>query len=281
MVVLAAVIIAAVVGPPALGFGPRVVGSAVRAPIPGPPAVGDCLTSPPTPAGSGLTTGIAIGAAPVASCAGEGPHFGEIVSVTDGSRGRPTGVGVRPAVPDPNACRSPVRDYLGWTADPWDPVQLSAVTLLGPDTAQIGDGQRWLACALVTGAHGYPGSVRDGFGRAADLYGRCQDTRAGIRSRVPCHDPHDVEVFGQAVVGADDQAGLDPSCAALVTARTGLADPTAGGQLLVRAGPDDPNTVPPDVSASGQAMTCDVQVAGERLLVAGLAGVGERPLPWS
>ena len=143
-------------------------------------------------------------------------------------------------MPDPNACVPPVRDYLGWTAQPWDPVLLDALFLLGPDADQVADGQRWIACALGTGSNGYPG-LRPGRVRsAADLYGRCQDTRQGARSRVSCTDPHDVELFGTAVVGADDQAGLDASCTTLVTARSELADPTAGGRLAVRV----PRTIP-------------------------------------
>lgn len=280
VVVLVAVIIAAIVGPPALGFGPRVAGTAERGPIAGPPAPGDCLTSPPVPAGSPIDGRIAIAAARTGDC-GDGPHVGEIVSVTDISTAVPTAGPNDAPVPDPNSCGVPVRSYLSWTAEPWNPVLLGAVTLLGPDAVQFADGQRWIACAVTTGADPYPGSVRDGFGRAADLYGECRDSRRGARSRVSCAVGHDVEVIGTAVIGADDQAGLAASCAQLISARSGMADPTAGGRLEVRVSPDDPNTVPPDVSAGGQAMICSVRVVGDGLLVASLVGVGDRPLPWS
>lgn len=279
LVVLAVVIIAAVAAPPALGFGPRVAGSAERVPIAGPPAPGDCLTSRPTPAGSPIDGRIAIAAARTGACSA-GSHVGEIVSVTDRSATDPAGVVVDSPVPDPNTCVPAVRAYLGWTAQPWEPVLLDALFLLGPDADQVADGQRWLACALGSGSDGYRGSVRDGFGAAADLYGRCRDTRQGARSRVSCSDPHDVELFGTAVVGADDQAGLDVSCTTLVTARSEMADPTAGGRLAVQVAPYDPNTVPPDVSAGGQTMTCGLRVVGESLLVGSLVGVGTRPLPW-
>jgi hypothetical protein len=251
----------------------------VRAPIAGPPAPGDCLTSPPKPAGSPIDGRLAIAAAPTGPCA-DGVHFGEIVSVGNGPTTVPTGVAVNPPLPDANACVPLLRQYLGWTALPWNPVLLDAVTLLGPDAGQIADGQRWIACALSTGSDGYPDSVRDGFGRAADLYGHCQDSRLGARSRVSCADPHDVEVFATAIIGADDQAGLDASCTELITARSGMTDPTADGRLVVRVAPYDPNTVPPDVSAGGQAMICSVRVVGDGLLVASLVGVGDRPLPW-
>ncbi len=277
---LAVVIIAAVVGPPALGLGAQVAGVAAPVPIPGMPAVGDCLLEPPEAAGSALTSfGIAIAAAPTGTCPradDDDQAFGEIVSVAP-TMARPDGSDAL----DPQACRQPVRDYLGWTAGPWDPVMVDTVVLVGPDRVQYAGGQRWWACAVTTGSHGYRGSVRDGYGRAADLFGQCQDLRLGERSHVACHDPHTAEVFGSAVVGADGLADLTDTCTTLVRQRTGMSDPTAGGTLAVRAGPFDPNTVPPDVSAGGQSMTCSLRVVGDGLLVASLVGIGDRPLPWS
>ncbi|HEY7811788.1 MAG TPA: septum formation family protein [Nakamurella sp.] len=282
---LAIVIIIAVVGPAALGFGPQTAGVAVRAPIPGPPVAGDCVTSPYLGAGSALSVGIAVGVAPYAACPAPGDSrrdFGEIVSVTPDVRAFPTISARQQSPPDPDACRAPVLDYLGWAAEPWDPVFTDLVSLVGPDTVQYASGQRWIACALITGRDGYPGSVRDGaFGRAADLYGRCESTRSALRPRVGCDDPHDAEVFGVALVGVDGLSDLADSCTRLVVQRTGLADPTAGGLLQVRAVPFDPNTVPPDVSASKQSMVCEIRVTGDGLLDASLVGVGDRPLPWA
>lgn len=266
----------ALVLPAALGR--RIAGSAGRPPVPAPPAVGDCLTAPPTPAGSPIDGRIAVAAAPADGCS-DGVRFGEIVSVDNRPATVPAGVAVSLPVPDPNACGSPLRSYLGWTSQPWNPVALDAVILLGPDAEQVAVGQTWIACAITTGRDGYRGSVRDGFGPAADRYGRCQPTLRFDPAPTPCDRPHAVEMLGTAVVGFDDLAGLDASCADLVRQRTGLTDPTAGGRLAVRVAPVDPNTVPPDVSAGGQAMTCGVQVDGGGMLTAALTGIGDRPLP--
>ncbi len=280
---LAAVIIAAVVGPAVLGFGPRVAGMAERTPIPGPPVVGDCLLAPPVAAGSALTSlGIAIAAAPYAACPAPGDSgraFGEIVSVTPDVREFPTTGVSRQPVPDPEACDGALRDYLDWPAGPWEPVILDPLTMVGPDAGQYAVGQRWIACALTGWGQGYTGSVRDGFGRAADRYGQCEGSTAS--SQIPCSEPHTTEVFGVAMVDAGGRSDLADSCATLVAARTGMADPTAGGQLVVRAGSFDPRVAPSDDGAGRQATTCAVRVAGGRMLDASLAGIGDRPLPWS
>lgn len=270
--------------------GQRVSGTAGRAPIPGQPQVGDCLTAPYVGAGAAVpVAGITLGAAPYDRCPGAADGrrvFGEVVLVAADLTSFPT---VFPAVgggrsppPDPSACAGALRAYLGWTATSWDPVFDDTLVLLGPGAAQYADGQRWIACAVITGDRGYPVPVRAGaFGRAADLYQQCADSRLGPRSRVRCDDPHDVEVFGTAVIGPDGQGDLADTCARLITARTGLADPTAGGLFEVRAGPDDPNTVPPDVSASGQEVICAIRVTAGRPLAASLVGVAGRPLPWN
>lgn len=292
---LALVIVAAVIGPPALGLGPRVSGTAARKPVPGPPTIGDCLTEPLAEGSVPASVAIPVPAVRYGPC-GDGTaaggtgggrrlNYGEILSVTDGVD---TFTSSRQSVPagvlgaySTDSCQQPLRDYLAWSADPWAPVLGDSTALVGPDVAQHLLGQRWIACVVTAGSHGYPGSVRDGPGRAADLYGQCEDTREALGPRVPCDDPHDTEVFGVALVDADGLSGLADSCLTLVTARTGMTDPAAGGRLVVRAGPFDPNTVPPDVSAGGQSMTCAVRVVGDGLLDASLVGVGDRPLPWA
>lgn len=279
--VLAVALIAAALVPAVLGPGRRIDGVAAPAPIAPPPAVGDCLTAPPEAAGSPLTArGLAIAAAPSAACSSAW-GYGEIVSVTADARDFPT-TGTSPqAPPDPDACRGAVRDYLGWTVEPWIPVVTDTVVLIGPDPVQAAAGQRWIACVLAPDVRGYPGSLRDRVpGPAADRSGWCKDSRSPAGWRVGCADPHDVEVFGSALIGIDELSGLTDSCARLVAERTGSSDPTAGGVLQVRAGPDDPNTVPPDVSASRQSVICTLRVTGDGMLTASLVGRGDGPLPW-
>ncbi len=279
--VLAVALIAAALVPAVLGPGRRIEGVAVPAPIPPPPAVGDCLTGRPVPAGSPLTArGLAVAAAPTGACSTTW-GYGEIVSVTADGRTFPT-IGDQPqAPPDPDSCRPAVRAYLGWDVTPWTPVVADDVVLVGPDAVQIAAGQQWIACALTPDERGYPGSVRDRTpGPAADRSGWCKDSRSPAGWRVGCDEPHDVEVFGVALISIDELAGLTDSCARLVAERTGASDPTASGLLQVRAGPDDPNTVPPDVSASRQSVICTLRVTGDGLLTASLVGRGDGPLPW-
>lgn len=257
--------------------GRRIAGTPGRPPIPAPPAVGDCLTEPPDFAASPLMLSVVLATAPVATCT-DGPRssFGEVVMVT--------GASTPPEALDAfgyDDCVAPMQEYLGWPPSRWWPAGAAALVLLGPDAEQVAVGQSWIACAMVTGPDGYSGSVRDGFGPAADQYGDCDPTRRFDQAPRPCDEPHTEEVIGRAVVGFDDLTGLEESCADLVRRRTGLTDPTAGGRLAVRVAPVDPNTVPPDVSAGGQTMTCGVRVVGDGTLTAALTGIGDRPLPLS
>ncbi|WP_420122836.1 hypothetical protein [Nakamurella sp.] len=256
--------------------GRRITGTASRPPVPDPPVVGDCLTAPLAWAASPLILPVVLATAPVAACsATPGSSFGEVVLVT------------RPAAPaalgafEWDDCAAPLQTYLGWPSSRWRPAPSAVLALLGPDAEQVEVGQAWVACAITTGALGYAGSVRDGFGPAADRYGDCDPTRPFDPAPRPCDEPHEQEAIGRAVVGFDDLAGLDASCADLVRRRTGLPDPTAGGRLAVLVAPVDPNTVPPDVSAGGQTMTCGVRVVGPGKLTASLVGIGDRPLPLS
>ena len=291
-VVLAVGLIVAVAVPAALGFGRQVAGAAVRAPIPGAPVPGDCLHAPLVRNGSPMSfVEFSIGTAPVGPCApGDNPdvtdgtqNYGEIVSVTPGVLAPRANIAGRLGSAGPGLCGQGAADYLGWTAHPWTPVLVDAVSLVGPDTEQYLGGQRWLACAVVTGDHGYRGSVRDGrAGAVADLYGRCDDTRSSPVLRVWCFQPHDTEVFGSAVV-ENGAADLTTSCLGLVTQRTGMSDPTDGGLLRVSAAAVKPPGWPTIVAQPGelQAIACAVTVTGGRLLTASLVGAGGGPLPWA
>ena len=300
---LAVSLIVAVALPAALGFGRQVAGAAVRAPIPGAPVPGDCLQAPLVRNGSPMSfLEFSIAAAPAGPCVpGIGPgdgsgggsggdssrpateNYGEIVSVTPGVLAPRANIAGRLGSAGPGLCGQGAADYLGWTAQPWTPVLVDAVSLVGPDTEQYLGGQRWLACAVVTGDHGYRGSVRDGrAGAVADLYGRCDDTRSSPVLRVWCFQPHDTEVFGSAVV-ENGAADLTPSCLGLVAQRTGMSDPTDGGLLRVSAAAVNPPGWPAVAAQPGEmeAVACAVTVTGGRLLTASLVGVGGGPLPWA
>jgi hypothetical protein len=152
-------------------------------------------------------------------------------------------------------------------------VATRAVILVGPDISQYLSGQRWIACAIRPAQSPYPGSIRGArAGPAADAFGRCEWPGPPVE-RVPCGEPHTVEVFGIAIGRDRGDDGL-LRCTELVAAVTGMIDPTAGGQLRVQG---DGN----GIGAGGTAPTCGVRVTGNRSLRGSLLGHGPGPLPWS
>jgi len=293
-VVVAVSLIVAVVVPVALGLGRPRAGVAVRAPIPTPPQVGECLHAPVLVGGSALTlVGISIGTAPVGPCktgdAGSasvsipGPttpeNYGEILSVIADVLFSSAASSDPQATPEPGWCRESVEAYLEWTAKPWTPVLTDSTWVVGPTDEQYRTGQRWIACAVLSGDRGYFGSVRESrSGPAADVYGRCGNRPAPV-VRVWCSQPHNVEVFAFGVV--DD--GTQDSCTRLITERTGMTDPTADGMLQVRIVATNSSADDPWTSSDGriQSVTCGIRVAGDGLLIASLVGRGDGPLPWA
>lgn len=272
-----AVLISVVV--PAAGLGRESRGRAVRTPVPPPPVVGDCLLSVVVPDGSALKPfTVSIASARIGPCAADAesgrPGFGEIVSVTADQRAFARGTDGEPIAPEPGACRPAADAYLGWPSTTWAPPATRAVVLVGPDISQYLTGQRWIACAIRPAHSPYPGSIRAAPpGPAADAFGRCERPGPPV-VRVPCGEPHTVEVFGIAIGGDRDGDGLLRSCAELAAAVTGMADPTAGGQLRVQVDGHG-------IGAGGTAPTCGVRVTGNRSLRGSLLSQGPGPLPWS
>ena len=164
--------------------------------------------------------------------------------------------------------------YLDWPDPTWAPVTTRKVFLLGPDISQYQSGQRWLACAIAPAHDAYLGSLRDEGNRsAANAFGQCRSLSAPGPKRVPCAQPHEIEIFGTAL-GDDADANAiarTGSCASLLTAVTRMPDPTAGGQLEVQIVPD---------RLLGRR-NCEVQVLGDRLLHESLLGWGDEPLPFA
>ena len=149
-----------------------------------------------------------------------------------------------------------------------------AVILVGPDISQYLAGQRWIACGIRPTVSPYPGSIRGARpGPAADAFGRCERPGPPVE-RVPCGEPHTVEIFGIAIGRDRDDEGLLRSCTGLVAAVSGMADPTAGGELRIQ---DDAI----GIVTAGTAPTCGVRVTGNRSLRGSLLTHGPGPLPWS
>ena len=291
VVLIAAVLVALAI--PALA-GRRVAGSATRSSAPNAPEFGQCLSAAPEPT---LAYGrVTAFAAPSGPC---GPlNFGEIVFVAPDLRAFPSTMDFdRTSSVDPSVCEAPARQYLGWgpgapsgSAGPtdteraladWHPVVTQTLVLIGPDAAQFLAGQRWIGCAMLPRKAPYSGSLRTGASSgalpAADAYGFCREHPAGATRRErPCSVAHDAEVFGWAATGgwgAPTDGSPAPgralsSCRALVTAVTGMTDPSAGGSLRVVVETDRAS----DAAGSGRA-TCLVEVAGNSRLGGGLTWI--------
>lgn len=286
--VVAAVLLSALVLPGIAGT--RLTGAAQRAPIPGPPSVGFCLSA--TPAGNGGpfdSPKMRVLTGPVGPC--DDANFGEVVSVQDVETFRGSSTD-RMAVLDPAACELPAAQYLGWAgpapgaapaeAAGWLPVALQNLVLFGPGDAQYSVGQRWISCVLLPGLTPYPGSVRGTEpGPAVDAFGTC---RAGANNtaspHVPCSEPHVSEVVGVGSVESDQVPELVKACRELFSREARLSDPTAGGALSIWVEAGGSFGDPPQGGNAGSTPgRCTVSATGGRQLDASLLGVGDGPLP--
>jgi len=300
-VVLIAAVLVALAIPSATGR--RIAGSAARSSAPDAPEVGNCLTAAPEPT---LAYGrVTAFAAPAGRC---GPaNFGEIVFVAADFRAFPSSmVFDRTSLVDASVCDSPAREYLGW--DPaapsggagrsdvaralavWRPVLTQTLVLIGPDADQYFAGQHWIGCAMLPRQVPYSGSLRTGAASgafpAANAYGSCRARSTSTAGReLPCSVAHDAEIFGWSATGgwgaptggpaepaAEAPESVLSSCRALVTAVTGMTDPSARGSLRVVVETDRAS----DAAGSGRA-TCLVEVVGNSRLGGGLTWIGTRP----
>ena len=291
-VVLIAAVLVALAIPTTTGR--RIAGSAARSTVLDAPEFGQCLSAAPEP--TVAYRRVTAFAAPVGPC---GPaSFGEIVFVAPDLRAFPSSMEFdRTSFVDASVCEAPARAYLGWdpgvwngSAGPtdieraladWHPVLTQTLVLMGPDAAQYLAGQRWIGCAMLPRQAPYSGSVRTGAASgafpAADAYGSCRAHPTGTAGRdLPCSVAHDVEVFGWAATsgwgaptsGAAVEESVLSSCRALVTAVTGMIDPSAGGSLRVVVESERAS----DAAGSGRA-TCLVEVAGNSRLGGGLTWI--------
>lgn len=287
--------------------GRRTNGTASRVPVPDPPQVGQCLLGSIDLQRSALTySQVAVTAAPVGQCADA--NYGEVVSVTADHHDFPSTVVNRVRHPEPLACQSQARGYLGWDASsasvtgeatvsdpprgaggdpmkalgPWRPVSTVYVGLLGPNIWQYLSGQTWIACVVYPRAGPYAGTVRDGVaGSAAAAFGLCADgPEPALQQRVSCAEPHSTEAFAATGTGEASQDVLTASCRALVAAATGMTDPTAGRELsvAVEGGGSFGLSVPPAIPGASSLVYSDPRDVepGQVSCVVGV--VGDRQL---
>lgn len=296
--VLLAVIIAAPIVP-ALG-GQHLTGAALRGPIPDPPVVGDCLGDVPSQP-SAMVLSLPVFAEQTGSCGDD--NVGAIVAVVPKVYFSPPTLDNGTSVAQAVDCDPLVQDYLGWSTPTdassgnasessalvqWHPPTTIDSGLLGPDLAQYIYGQRWVACVVYPEFGPFRGSIRGSVrdGHNAEALASCQAMPDGTALQpTSCSQPHRAETFGVVAV-SDQNANLEPSCLALVHRLTGMSDVSSGGALIVGAvitsdsAQNSASTLHPAGPQEYEA-TCLATVAGSRLLVGTLIGLGDRRLPWN
>lgn len=305
LVVLAAAIL------PTVG-GKKTAGIARSAPIPGPPAVGDCLQVREDNTDSwNSNTDPVYPVQRFAAC--QAGRFGEVVAIIPDARVADRSI-ARPPSPDrsvlnddPNAttCRDAVWRYVGLEvtaehrpvlAADWQPVAVVGIAPSAPSAIQQAAGQRWVACVLFAGDRTgasvlYTGSAMGSFtnGKVPSAFALCLDS-ADIQNAGPvaCGRPHPVEAFGATSTDKSGltQASLNRSCLRLAHQLTGMSDPTAGGTLLVTAVAVHEAVDGTAVEGLGSATddtgfaACLTAAQTGKTLAGTLLGLGARPIPY-
>lgn len=283
----------------------RIAGDAHPAPIAAPPQIGECLLGPAPDQGGWGFGGPLYPALPVASCSGL--RWGEVVSVipraltaststqtTDASGEKVTENSLqtrcgRDAITYLGGGPSGRALFPGWS---WAMGTLAAV---GPTAQQKAAGQSWVACVLTapTGTSAkYPQTLKNILlaGKLPSSFATCTEAvelldPQGPGGQLPCTSRHQVQIFGSAVLNARSaQSQLDQGCAALVRWLTRMPDPSAGGQLTVRAVAThldlSTGAIAPGLGSNGTA-TCIVQTTQLRQLAGSLIGLSDGAIPWA
>lgn len=290
-----------------------VSGTAQPAPVPGPPAVGDCVLNPlpgpppvtvPVVAASGGTVPV-YPAQQIQSCTGL--RYGEVVAVIPIPM--PTVVkgdanGLYLDDPNKDSCSFSTQPYLGEDRKPvdglWSTYLSYTVAMSKPSLRQEAAGQHWVACLVAlpprdpaasrSATQRYSGSIRGALqtGKERNLLGACSVTLEWRGQIGPgnCARPHSMEMLAFGGSG-DHPVSLDQvrvSCQQLIRHLTGIPDPTAGGALSVRLYVEDKvnGTVitTPQIPASAN-LNCGVTPTGNRKLGSSLIAWGRQPIPWA
>lgn len=295
-------------------------GTAVAAPVPGPPSVGDCVrysgSEPwnphdPTPDLTGSTLN-PYPTLQIDRCAGS--RYGEVVALiadpvkrvvtanADGSG----------SVFDPNlnTCRSAALPYMGLPAADhagslqiltyWYPTPVLGLGMAAstPSLRQISAGQHWLACigfpqGDIASAWTDPPSRYDTPLRGAILTGADRDDLGScvidvdpVQSQpTSCTDLHRGEIFGDGFTGNQSvsRAELERTCQGLIAELTRLPDITAGGALAVQlmVTGSDHQPVTAALEPAASEAVCGLETTGHRQLSASLLARGRTAIPWA
>jgi len=305
VVIGVAVVLVAVVA----GLRPHLVtGSAQAVPVPGPPAVGDCVLDPLGPpaefnviAASGGTVPV-YPAQQIRPCTGT--RYGEITAVIPVPRPTVVKVGERGGRylddPNQNSCDPKATQYVGMTTQPilrfWQTFLKINSALSRPSPRQQAAGQRWAACIVTLSPSDplsptprYGSSIRDALrtGEQRDQLGNCTaalDWNGDIVSG-GCRQPHALEILAGGDSGAHPvtRAQVELSCQQLVRQLTAMPDPTAAGALSIQIHIEDGSSIAittPQVPAHSY-LACGIATTGSRKLRGSLLALGRQPIPWA
>jgi hypothetical protein len=254
----------------------RSAGTAVAAPLPPAPAVGDCLIrDDPAP---GSAWAVAFG-----PCVADA--LGQIVAL------RPAGTPVPMTLDGSTGCRGAVLTRAGLVeregrfvlpgqpaTDPvtWSYSMPARTGWYGPSPI-LPTTTSWAACVVrpERGAAG-PASVIDAFdgGALPPVYGTCWESTeisAGMR-QTGCAREHRAELIAVGrVTPGQSWEEIRTSCLRQAAQAIGRADPSVGGLLTVRMHPDRTGEISRNVD-----VTCYVTAAGDRSIVGSVVGLGPR-----
>lgn len=284
-------------------------GSAQSAPVPGIPAVGDCVLD--ALGGSLLASANETATSrsshysrqQIGPCAGA--RYGEVVAVMRTPRAPVmAGDATSRYLEDPNmdSCYLSTPSYLGLPAGSvstyWMPNLRRTSVMSAPTIRQQAAGQQWVACVVglppPNGSAGpvigssYNSSLRDALhtGSQRDHLGSClESTDRELDSGTDCGLPHALETFAFGSTNGlpVSRTALQESCGQLVRRLTGLPDPTAGGQLVIdmyvgqgSAADNAEPQIPADT-----VLQCGVAAADNRRLSGSLIALGTQPIPWA
>lgn len=269
------------------------------APIPGAPSVGDCVLQPNN--GATATTEDAAGALRYESLSASpctGARYGEVASIIPADQVQPPGSvtpdstdATDPGDPNLNLCNSRATALLG-VGKPdtpqvlftyWSPAVNVGSMVVGPTPLQLAMGQHWLAClSFVIGLDGqsvrYDRPLAQTFraGAPPPAFAMCvmsADPTSVLIVR--CMQPHEAEVIGYGDPAASPTA-LQATCEQLVKKVTGMADPTASGQLKIYS----TTPTPPTDTGFSESPVCMITTArAGHELVGPLLGLESRPVP--
>lgn len=294
------------------GLRPHLLGGAAQAaPVPGPPAVGDCVLDPlPGSPQNTAVTAASGGAVPVypqqliRPCTAA--RYGEIVFVIAAPKpavveGEASGRFL--ADPNMDSCFQAAMRYLGIPTQPmvgtWQTFLQITVALSRPSPRQQADGQRWAACIVGLQAPGgspnsaddqqYGSSIRDALhtGRERNQLAECGPTLDWNADLVAgnCGHPHSVEILAFADSGDHrvNRTQFELTCQQLVRRLTAMPDPTAGGALSIQIHVQDMNNTASTTTEipAHSTLLCGVVASGTRKLGGSLVALGRQPIPWA